>query len=123
MDEQYLEALVGAEAAREILALHRQELDALRREQALERAIEVAGGRNSRAIRALIDENALAEAEDPQAAANAAVAALKEENGWLFAAPQVSAPGTGALQVSKKQTMADIGRMSMAEYRQYRKGM
>ena len=33
MDEQYLEALVGAEAAREILALHRQELELLGRDR------------------------------------------------------------------------------------------
>ena len=123
MDEQYLESLIGAEAAQVVLALHRQELDALRREHALERAIEAAGGRNAKAIRALMDENALAEADDPMAAATAAVNALKQENGWLFAAPQVSAPGTGALQVSKMPTMADIGRMSMAEYKQYRRGM
>jgi hypothetical protein len=123
MDEQYLESLIGAEAAQVVLALHRQELDALRREHALERAIEAAGGRNAKAIRALMDENALAEADDPMAAATAAVNALKQENGWLFAAPQVSAPGTGALQVSKMPTMADIGRMSMQEYKQYRRGM
>ena len=123
MNEEYLENLIGAEAAREILALHLQELDALRREHALERAIDAAGGRNAKAIRALIDEEALAQSEDAFAAATAAVAALKQENGWLFAQPQVSAPGTGALQVSKMPTMADIGRMSMAEYKQYRKGM
>ena len=123
MDEQYLETLMGAEAAQQVLALHRQEMDALRREHALERAIDAAGGRNAKAIRALIDEDALAGAEDAFAAATAAVAALKTENGWLFAPPQVSAPGTGALQVSKMPTMADIGRMSMAEYKQYRTGM
>ena len=123
MDEEYLVTLIGPEAAGEVLALHRQELDALRREHALERAIESAGGRNIKAIRALMDESALMEAEDPLAAATAAVNALKQENAWLFATPQVTAPGTGALQVSKPHTMADIGRMSMAEYRQYRKGM
>ena len=123
MDEEYLVTLIGPEAAREVLEIHRREVDALRREQALERAIEAAGGRSTKAIRALMDESALMEAEDPVAAAVSAVAALKKENPWLFATPQVTAPGTGALQVSKSHTMADIGRMSMAEYRQYRKGM
>lgn len=123
MDREQLEALVGAEAAEQVLALHEQAMAALRREHMLERAIDAAGGRNSRAIRALIDEGALAEAEDPQAAVNAAVAALKQENGWLFAAPQVASPGTGALQVEKKRTMEDIAKMSMAEYKQYRRGM
>lgn len=123
MDKEYLTSLVGETAAGEILALHTREMEALRREHLLERAIDAAGGRNSKAIRALIDEAALESAEDPQAAITAAVEDLKQENGWLFAPPQVSAPGTGALQVTRNYSMEDVGRMSMAEYKRYRKGV
>ena len=122
MDQEYLENLVGAEAATQILARHRAEINALRVDSALSRAVERCGGRNEKAIRALLDEGALLEAENLHEAAEAAVAALKKENGWLFAMPQVSSPGTGALTVTRTPTMADVAKMSMAEYKRFRQG-
>ena len=122
MDKEYLENLVGAEAAAQILERHRAEMNALRLDSALSRAVERSGGRNQKAIRALLDESALLGAEDLNAAAEEAVAALKKDNGWLFAMPQVSSPGTGAMTVTRTPTMADVSKMSMAEYRRYRQG-
>jgi len=120
MEKEYLESLVGPEAAAEIYDRHQQELGALRLEHALTRAVDRAGGRSAKAIRALMDEQALAGAEDVDAAAGEAVAQLKRENPWLFVTPQVSSPGTGALTVTRTPTMEDVGKMSMAEYRRYR---
>lgn len=122
MELEYLEGLVGPELAGQILQRHQQELDSLRREQAITLAVERAGGRNGKAIRALIDETALQNAQDVNAAAAEAVAAVKRENGYLFALPQVSSPGTGALSVDTTPSMDAVAKMSMAEYRRYRLG-
>ena len=122
MDKAFLENLVGAEAAEAILQAHQQELSALRLEQALNLAVKQAGGRNQKAIRALLDEQAILGAEDMDVAAEAAVAELKRQNGWLFAPPQVSSPGTGAVTVTHTPTMEDVGKMSMAEYKRFRQG-
>ena len=51
-------------------------------------AIGAAGGRNQKAICALLDLEALAKAEDLKAAAAEAVAAVKAENGYLFESRQ-----------------------------------
>lgn len=122
MDKDYLEGLVGAELAGQILEKHQQDMESLRREHALTLAVERAGGRNARAIRALIDEGALAGAEDLDAAARAEVAKVKRENSFLFALPQVSSPGTGGLSMDSQPTQEELGKMSMAEYRRYRQG-
>ena len=83
----------------------------------LQQAVTAAGGRNYIAIRALVGELPLDEAS-----AKAAVAAVKRENPYLFGGP-VSAPGTGGSPVSGEYTMEELGKMSPAEYRRYRKGL
>lgn len=122
MDKEFLENLVGAEAAEAIWQAHQQEISALRLEQALGSAVRQAGGRNQTAIRALLDEQAILRSEDVELAAQAAVAELKRQNGWLFAPPQVSSPGTGAMTVSHTPSLEDVGKMSMAEYKRFRQG-
>ena len=122
MERAYLEELVGAEAAEEILRLHQQELAAMECRHAIAGAVRAAGGRNETAIRALLDEAAIANAENMEQAACSAVAALKKAHGYLFEAQRVSSPGTGALTLQDNPTMEDIGNMSMAEYRRYRLG-
>ena len=122
MDKEFLEGLIGPEAAQEVLALHQKELDTLRLQQALGTAMRQAGGRNEKAIRALLDEQAILESGDMEQAARAAVGNLKKENPWLFAPPQVSSPGTGAVAVNHRPTMEDVGKMTLAEYRRYRQG-
>ena len=122
MDKAFLENLVGAEAAEAILQAHQQELGKLRLEQALGAAVKQAGGRSEKAIRALLDEQEILQAEDMESAAQAAVAEIKRQNGWLFAPPQVSSPGTGAVTVTHTPSMEDVAKMSMAEYKRYRQG-
>ena len=70
-------------------------------------AIAAAGGRNRRAIAALLDEKALLGADDQ--AVLQAVEQVKKECGYLFCAPVPYAPGTGAVQVDapKSGSLAD----------------
>ena len=120
MDREYLENLVGAEAAGEIWQRHTQ---ALKRQEvgfAVSLAVANAAGRNEKAIRALLDEEAIAAAEDSVSAARQAVEQLKKEQSFLFAPPTVSSPGTGALTLEREPSMGDIAAMSMAEYKRYR---
>ena len=119
MDKEYLEGLVGAEAAEVILAAHTQELQALRCSHALSMAVQAAGGRNETAIRALIQESDILAAQDMGAAAASAVEGLKREHGYLFCTPVVSSPGTGTA-IPARTDMQALGKMSMAEYRKFR---
>ena len=118
MDKEYLLTLVGEEAAEAIWQKHQQALRALGCSHALSAAVRNAGGRNETAIRALLNESEILNADDMDAAAASAVEGLKRQHAYLFAAPQVTSPGTGSAPVAA--TMEDIGRMSMAEYRRYR---
>ena len=106
------------EVAQAILQRHRAIVAGFEqqiREGQLEQAVTAAGGRNYIAIRALIGEL-------PQdgAAAKAAVAQVKRENPYLFGGP-VTAPGTGSNPISGDYTMEELGKLSPAEYRRYRK--
>lgn len=72
-------------------------------------AIAAAGGRNPKAIRALLDVEALQASEDVGVAAEAAVAALKNQNGYLFrlpAVPYAPGTGTGGFTAPEPQTLA-----------------
>ena len=93
----------------------------IRAESALKEAVTAAGGRNLRAIRALIDESAIAEAQDFETAAQAAVAVVRQESPYLFGQGAVFAQNTGAQTVGMP-TQEALGNMSFAEYRRYRKG-
>ena len=119
MDKEYLEKLVGAEAAEQILQRHNEELQSLRCRHALSLAVRAAGGRNETAIRALINEADIAGAENMEAAAASAVEGLKRQHSYLFQLPVVTSPGTGTAPVGGC-SMDDLSRMSMAEYRRYR---
>ncbi len=121
MNEETLVSLVGREAAEQVLSWHREALRRQAADHALTLAITQAGGRNRKAIRALVDEAAIAQAEDPQAAAQAAVAQLRRDSGYLFA-QALPAPGTGLLQLDAPVTQQTLANMSMAEYRRYRRG-
>ena len=62
-------------------------------------AVTAAGGRNVKAITALLDVEALSKSEDPAAAVMQALEVLKKENDYLFATHQTPPPyarGTGA---------------------------
>ena len=87
-------------------------------DHAVRQAVSAAGGRNLTAIRALLDVGAFG--EDPESDAKAAVAKVKQENPYLFAG-LLTAPGTGS-PTPRPVTNRDLEKMSLAEYRAYRKG-
>ena len=105
MDKEFLMNLEGMteEVAEAILAEHGKALEhyesrmqSMAAEHAVAMAIASAGGRNQKAIAALLDMQALTGAEDMAAAAEKAVAQVKKENGYLFAGAPAYAAGTGA---------------------------
>ena len=78
---------------------HRAQMGKLKFETLLQQTITSAGGRNAKAITALLDTAALAQAEDPETAVQQAVAQVKQQCDYLFHDPAVSPPyarGTGA---------------------------
>lgn len=79
---------------------HSQALAQLRMEHALERAVTKAGGRNAKAISALLDMEAIAQSDDIPAALEQAVEQLKQSDAYLFAGtsapPYAAGTGTAA---------------------------
>ncbi len=90
---------------------HEKELADVRFEALLERAISRFGGRSSKAICALLDIDAISASDDPAAAADEALAALKRQNAYLFEAPAVPSyapgPGTAPLEPDLPLTLAE----------------
>ncbi len=83
----------------EAIQRHAGELAQLRFEGIVKDAITAAGGRNHKAITALLDVSALKENEDPKTAVEQAVAQVKTECDYLFSEPQTPPPyarGTGS---------------------------
>ena len=127
MDQEFLEGLgLSPEAALQVLS----QVEAMRQEQqaqlrqaqldgALEAAVAAHGGRSGKAIRALLDEQALLSAEDLALAARQAVGRLKREHGYLFQSPQAS--GAGSARVAG-YSLEELGSMSLAEYKRARRG-
>ena len=111
MNREFLEALgVQEEAIEQVLQAHEynqkawqdryakalDDAEQARFDGVLSSAIAAAGGRNPKAIRALLDVQTLRASEDVGAAVENAVAELKNENGYLFRLAAVPyAPGTG----------------------------
>ena len=120
--KEFVENLLGqTEEAAAITAEYENRVRSMQVDHALQTAVNAAGGRNVTAIRALLDESAIRASEDISAAAETAVAQLKRQHGYLFAVPQVYAPGTGSYQQTG-YTMDELGKLSLSEYRRYRKG-
>ena len=90
----------------------------LQAEAAVKEAVAAAGGRNLKAIRALLDTQSVESAQDMAAAARAVVAAVRKDSPYLFGQGAVFAQNTGNLPL----TQQELGAMSFAEYRRYRKG-
>ena len=114
--------VADAQVAEAIEAEFQRRVRGIRAESALKEAVSAAGGRNLKAIRALVDESAIAGAEDLDSAARAAVAAVRQESPYLFGQGAVFAQNTGAQTVAMP-TQEALGSMSFAEYRRFRKGM
>lgn len=76
---------------------HQQELNALRFQSALEETVRQQGGRNAKAIAALMDLDAIRESQDLPGALKNAVEAVKKEHDYLFVTqtPPLYARGTG----------------------------
>ena len=76
---------------------HQQELNALRFQTALEEAVRAQGGRNAKAIAALMNLEEFRESEDLPGALKNAVEAVKKEHDYLFVTqtPPLYARGTG----------------------------
>ena len=91
---------VWEEKYNQALTSHRRELEQLRLQTALESAVTKAGGRNQKAVAALLDMEAIAASPDVPAALDAALQTLRQEHGWLFEAPTPPpfAPFTGAAE-------------------------
>ena len=112
-------ALVRSEHQK-VIESYESRIRTLTVESAVKQAVAAAGGRNLTAIRALMDESAIE--GDIEAGARAAVARVKRENPYLFGAMQVTAPGTGT-SAPGGYSQEELGKMSLSEYRRYRKGI
>ena len=79
------------------VAAHQQQLQSLRFDAALEAAVRELGGRNTKAIAALLDTDALRQETDLPAALKTALEAVKKDNDYLFTTqtPPLYARGTG----------------------------
>lgn len=127
MQKEFVDSLgLDPETAEKILQAHQQVVDTYEArihtmtvDAAVHQAVTSAGGRNLKAIRALLDESTLG--EDPVTGARAAVAAVKRENPYLFAPAAVTAPGTGSFG-PQSYSQEELGKLPLAEYRRFRKG-
>ena len=116
MDKEFLVGLGLEETVAEAIweqhqqAIDQQEekLQSLQFSHAVESAVEKAGGRNLKAVTALLDMEALRKEEDVPAALEKALKTLKKENGWLFetVTPPAFAPYTGADMGAKEKPMS-----------------
>ena len=108
MPKEVIDAIM-AENGRDIQQLRNscqeweQKYHAARLDSAVGQAIAKARGRNQKAITALLDLQALQQAEDLQAAAQQAVEQVKRECGYLFDTVPGFAPGTGAVQLGAEE--------------------
>ena len=115
MDKEFLVGLGLEEAvAQAIWEQHQQamtqqeeKLQSLQFSHAVQSAVEKAGGRNLKAVTALLDMDALRKEEDVPTALEKALKTLKKENGWLFetVTPPGFAPYTGADMGPKEKPM------------------
>ena len=89
LPEEVIDAILGQheKAMAESAAAHEQAISRLRLSSAVEMSVSRAGGRNLKAISALLDMEALSQSKDVPAAVEAAVQKLKKDNGYLFDAP------------------------------------
>ena len=76
---------------------HQQELTALRFQSTLDAAVREHGGRNTKAIAALLDMEAIQASEDLSGALKSALEEVKKEHDYLFTVqtPPLFARGTG----------------------------
>ena len=90
-------------------ASHASQLQRMAFQNALERSVRNHGGRNVKAIGALLDLDGIAAGEDQETALDAAMEQLKKEHSYLFAGvtPPPYAGGTGTAPVQSQEPMRD----------------
>lgn len=95
---------------------YKQRLNDLTRDSAIELAIRGAKGRNSKAIKALLDLEKIKLNEGKVEGLDEQIKALQEENGWLFdtGAPNIEGakPATPPASQDNAITKADFDKMS-----------
>lgn len=104
---------------------HQEELADRDFQQKLEAGIARAKGRNAKAISALLDLKALRRSKNQDADLEAAIEAVKKDDGYLFddgTTPPPYAAGTGSTPMGRTYTQEELAKMSMADYRAYRMG-
>lgn len=104
---------------------HKAEKEEREFKAAVETALAKARGKNSKAIMALMDLDALRGSKNREPDIAAAVEALKKENGYLFddeGTPPPYAGGTGTGGMKRQYTNEELEKMSMSEYKAYRAG-
>ena len=84
---------------------HRQQLQQVEFSYLFRQAVAQAGGRNEKAVAAMVDLEALSKGDDPQKALADALTALKKEEPWLFLSqtPPPYAAHTGAQSPRKNE--------------------
>ena len=114
MDKEYLESFgIAPEVAEAILEAHQKvvaqqekTMQTMERDHAVALAVRNAGGRNLKAVTALLDLESM-EGENFRENLEAALSAMKKENPWLFESPKppAFAPFTGADTAPAQKTM------------------
>ena len=92
------EAEAWQEKYRQAVEDHEKQVGKIQFDHILENAITASGGRNAKAITALLDMDVLRESQDPKHAMEEALEALKRDCGYLFhetTTPPPYARGTG----------------------------
>ena len=96
MDKEFLLSLeLSEETAERILEAHQAQIQEITFQSKLREAVQTAGGRNLKAIGALLDQQELKQAQDQDQALNEALKRLKAENSYLFITPPPYAPEPG----------------------------
>ena len=103
-------AKVWEEKLSQMEASHRAQLRQVEFFHLLRQEVANCGGRNQKAVEALLDLESLQKAENPEVATREAIGALQRENPWLFQTqtPPPYARGTGAQapQITEPATLA-----------------
>ena len=123
MEREFLEGLkIGEESLPQevidaIWEQHSKALSASRLHSAVELAITKAGGRNVKAICALLDMDTIAQSEDSAKALEQALAKVKKDSEYLFEAatppPYARFTGAGQSEAQAPQTLASALRERM----------
>lgn len=94
------------------------QLQQVRFDAMFQNAVQRSGGRNAKAIGALLDMEQLQKSDAPEQALDAALQTLKEENAYLFESPQppMYAHHTGTRQMQPQQENQTLAQALKARF-------